>query len=327
MTQFKIFAGIDWSAKTHQVAVVNAGGEVLGERSFAHSGECLAEMAGWILEHGSEGKTAAAIEKPHGPEVDALLERGVAVFALNPKQLDRFRDRLSPAGAKDDQKDALVLANSLATDRKAFREVDTPPPEIIELRELSRTESDLVENRIRLTDKLKAQLRRCHPAFPEAAPNLGRAWALDLWTLAPTPEKARRARKSSVEAVLSKNRARASRAETVLAALRSKPVPTAPGTVEAIAKSTGRLFAKLKAVNAEIKDVRSEIDQITDRIEEMESGNAVEILRSVPGIGAAVLAVILSEAFNSVRRADLQAPGCRSGVAPVVKRSRRTILV
>ena len=48
MTQFEIFAGINWSTKTHQVAVVNAGGVVLGERSFAHSGEGLAEMAGWI---------------------------------------------------------------------------------------------------------------------------------------------------------------------------------------------------------------------------------------------------------------------------------------
>ena len=59
----------------------------------------------------------------------------------------------------------------------------------------------------------------------------------------------------------------------------------------------------------------------------MEGGDAVEILQSVPGIGAAVLAVILSEAFDSVRRADLQALRCYFGVAPVTKRSGRTILV
>ena len=41
--------------------------------------------------------------------MDALSERGIAVFALNPKQLDRFRDRFSSAGAKDDRRDALVL--------------------------------------------------------------------------------------------------------------------------------------------------------------------------------------------------------------------------
>ena len=70
MTQFEIFAGIDWPTKTRQV---DADGEILGERAFARSGEGLAEMAGWILGHGSDGK-AAAIEKPHDPEADALPE-------------------------------------------------------------------------------------------------------------------------------------------------------------------------------------------------------------------------------------------------------------
>jgi hypothetical protein len=32
------------------------------------------------------------------------------------KQLDRFRDRYSVAGAKDDKRDAMVLADSLRTD-------------------------------------------------------------------------------------------------------------------------------------------------------------------------------------------------------------------
>ena len=281
-------------------------------------------MADWILGRCPDGEAAAAIEKPHGPEVDALLERGIAVFALNPKQLDRFRDRFSPAGAKDDRRDALVLADSLATDRKAFREAEAPPPEIVRLRELSRTDGDLVEERTRLTDKLKAQIRRCHPAFLKAAPDLGRTWALDLRTLAPTPRKARRVRLSSVEAALGKSRASA---EDVLAALRDKPVPTAPGTAEAVAESAGRIVRRLKAVNAEIKEIRTEINQAVDRVGTMEGGQAVGILRSVPGIGAAVLAVILSEAFDSIRKAELQALRFYFGLAPVTKRSGRTVPV
>ena len=52
-----------------------------------------------------------AIETPHGPVVEMLLERGFAVFAINPKQIDRFRDRFTIAGAKDDSRDARVLGN------------------------------------------------------------------------------------------------------------------------------------------------------------------------------------------------------------------------
>jgi hypothetical protein len=60
-----------------------------------------------IGEHlGITGAAASAIhvavEIPHGPIVETLLERGFNVYAINPKQLDRFRDRFSPAGAKDD---------------------------------------------------------------------------------------------------------------------------------------------------------------------------------------------------------------------------------
>ena len=141
------------------------------------------------------------------------------------------------------------------------------------------------------------------------------------------PQKARRVRLASVEAVLRKNRVRTARAESVLTVLRSKPVPTAPGTAEAVADSAGRLFRRLKALNAEIKDVQKKIKQLVDRIGTMEGGGAVDILRSVPGIGPGVLAVILSEAFDSVRRADRHALRCYFGVAPVTKRSGQTILI
>ena len=95
-------------------------------------------------------------------------------------------------------------------------------------------------------------------------------------------------RLASVEALLRKNRARAARA----------------GTVEAVSESAGRIVRKLNAVNTEIKDVQDKIKEVVDQIKEAEDRCAVDILQSVPGIGATVLAVILSKAFDSVRLAD-----------------------
>ena len=46
-----------------------------------------------------------AIKVPRGPVVESLMERGFAVYPINPKQLDRFRDRISPSGAKDDRQE------------------------------------------------------------------------------------------------------------------------------------------------------------------------------------------------------------------------------
>src|ERR1700746_1558024 len=113
-------AGVDWASESHRVRITDSCGKRLGERDFAHGGEGLAEMAAWLTSiTGAEPSAIhVAIEIPHGPIVETLLERGFNVYAINPKQLDRFRDRFSPAGAKDDSRDAEVLADALRTDRR-----------------------------------------------------------------------------------------------------------------------------------------------------------------------------------------------------------------
>jgi hypothetical protein len=94
-TDVRFFGGIDWASETHQVCLVAADGKIIGERAFAHGGAGLAEMCDWLVTtSGEEPPTVAvAIEVPHGPVVEILLERRFQVDAVNPKQLDRFRDR------------------------------------------------------------------------------------------------------------------------------------------------------------------------------------------------------------------------------------------
>src|SRR5215210_2501194 len=95
------FAGIDWGSAKHQACLLDEAGKVVGERAFAHGGAGLAALCDWLVSMaGGPGSVAVAIEVPHGPVVDALLDRGFAVYAINPKQLDRLRDRISVAGAR-----------------------------------------------------------------------------------------------------------------------------------------------------------------------------------------------------------------------------------
>src|SRR5215217_5482964 len=95
------FAGVDWGSAKHQVCLLDGAGTVVGERAFAHGGAGLAALCDWLMSMaGDAGAVAVAIEVPHGPVVDALLDRGFAVYAINPKQLERLRDRVSVAGAR-----------------------------------------------------------------------------------------------------------------------------------------------------------------------------------------------------------------------------------
>ena len=94
------FAGVDWASQKHDVWLADASGKRLGKRTFEHSGEGLAQMCSWLMatSGGMPEVIHVAIEVPHGAVVETLLDRGFKVYAINPKQLDRFRDRFSPAG-------------------------------------------------------------------------------------------------------------------------------------------------------------------------------------------------------------------------------------
>ena len=234
-TDVRFFVGIDWASETHQVCLVAADGKIIGERAFAHGGAGLAEMCDWLVTTSGEEppKIAVAIEVPHGPIVEILLERRFQVDAVNPKQLDRFRDRFTVAGAKDDRRDAYVLGDALRIDRHCFRRLAVEDPVVIELREWSRMAEDLSQERNRLANRVREQLWRYYPQALELGDDLAADWFLALWVLAPTPAKAVRLRESRVTSLLRAHRIRRLEAAEVLRILRQKPLVVVSGTIEA----------------------------------------------------------------------------------------------
>lgn len=328
------FVGVDWGSQTHQVHVADAQGRERGKRGFAHTGEGLAGMAAWILQ--ITGATAnavhVAIEVPHGPVVESLMERGFNVYSINPKQLDRFRDRFSPSGAKDDSRDCLVLCDSLRTDPRSYRALAALDPVLVELREWSRILEELGQDRIRLTNRLWAQLWRYYPQIVTLTDDVAAPWFIALWQLVPTPDKAIRARKSSIAQILKKHRIRRISTDNVLEALRVTAIPMAPGTVDAAVAHIQTLIKRLEPVQQQLKNAEIQIDTLTERFssaQENPAGQAVEqrdvmILRSLPGVGRIILATLLTEAADALHRRDYHALRCLSGVAPVTKRSGKS---
>jgi hypothetical protein len=72
------FVDVDWASQTHHVRLSDAKGPKVGEKVFAHGGVGLAEMAAWIvsLTGTPASQVFVAIEVPHGPVVESLMERG-----------------------------------------------------------------------------------------------------------------------------------------------------------------------------------------------------------------------------------------------------------
>jgi transposase len=332
------FAGIDWASQTHQVCLIDAGGKVIGERAFAHGGAGLAELCTWLLAAtGAEpAAIAVAIEVPHGPIVEALLERGFQVYAVNPKQLDRFRDRFTVAGAKDDRRDALVLADSLRTDRHCFRRLAAEEAVVVELREWSRMTEELQQERNRLANRMREQLWRYYPQALEIGDDLAADWFLDLWAAVPMPAKAARIRETTLERILKRHRIRQVTAAEVLRLLRQPALRVAPGTAEAAGAHIRAVGERLRLVNRQIREAHQRLDALCAKLAEdgaeQPPGQGPEqrdatILRSLPGVGRIVLATLLAEAAEPLRRRDYHALRALSGVAPVTKRSGKRRIV
>ena len=335
--QKRWYAGVDWASESHLVFLTDAEGHKIGEKRFKHSGEGLADMAAWLMATSGASEAAqvlVAIEVPHGPVVETLMERGFEVHAMNPKQMDRFRDRFTMAGAKDDSRDAKVMASALRTDPHCLRRLAPTDPTVIELREWSRIADELTAERTRLTNRMRDQLWRYFPAILELDTNLETEWLLELLQLVPTPDRAARLRETAVDTLLKRHRIRRFDAAHVLKTLRTKPLRLAAGTTEAASAHVAILIKPIRLVNGQLKQAMRQIDVLTARLaqsDEAEPGQKkqrdVEILASLVGVGRIILATLLAEGSDPLQRRDYSALRCLAGVAPVSKRSGKSWIV
>jgi transposase len=331
--EFQYFVGIDWGSENHRVCLMRADGELVEQRWIEHNGSSLAEMADWLW--GQAGQLAAcvavAIEVPRGAIVETLLERGFAVFSINPKQLDRFRDRYFPSGAKDDSRDAFVLADSLRTDRHCFGAVQLDVPEMIRLRELSRLEDELIQEQTRLQNRLREQLHRYFPQLLQLCSSVDEPWLWSLLQTAPTPALAASLSQSKIKSLLQRYRIRRLQPEQVQMVLRSKPLILAPGAEQAGKEHALLLLPRLQLLHQQRKDLAQRIQSILEELsatpEEQTEHRDAAILLSLPGLGRKIAATMLSEASQAIADRDYHALRCYSGAAPITQQSGKRKLV
>jgi len=331
---YECFVGIDWGSQQHQVCVLDGDRRRVGERTVDHDGASLARLADWLwtLSAGQPQRVAVAIEVPRGAIVEGLLERGFHVFAIHPKQLDRFRDRHSVAGAKDDRRDAFVLADSVRTDQPSFRRLHLDAPQLLRLRELSRAEETLLEDFRRSANRFRDQLHRLYPQMLQLCSAADEPWLWDLIHLAPTPAHAMLLSEEQVQRVLTAHRIRRIKAPAVLACLQAPALPVAPGTAEAAQAHCAFLLPCLRVLAEQLQACSQQVSALLRTLAEEpgegEGPSDVAIVLSLPGVGRKMTAWLFAEAAQPLAERDYQMLRTHSGVAPVTKQSgKRRVVV
>lgn len=349
---FEWFVGIDWGTQQHHVELSDASGGQ--RRSFAveHTAAGLAALMTTVATQvaGRLQRVAVAIEVPRGALVEMFLERGAAVFVVNPKQLDRFRDRFSVAGAKDDRLDALVLRHALQTDRVLFRRVAPEAPGIIQLRELTRADAVLQGEWQDLTNRLRELVHRIAPSWLTLSPAADDPWFWEVLLLVATPALGRRVRRKTLEAVLQRRHIRRVTVDALYAALDVAPLPVAAGTIEAVTGHIQLLIPRLmlvaeqraqceRALKGMIEALHSSdedeprapgrADAAAERAAPPRGPSDIAILQSLPGVGVHITAIFVADARPQLQLADYDGLRTLSGVAPVRRQTgkRRAGLV
>jgi len=184
----RYYIGVDWGDRLHQVYVGDEEGKKVREVKVQENPEGLAEIGRWLDEKRVEGlELWAAIEKPAGRIVDFLLDHGVVVYPVNPKAVDRVRDRYRMSGSKSDAFDAYVLAEFLRTDQAHLKALRPSSEKAQELKLLSRDQRRVVRHKTRLLNQLTTTLKEYYARPLEVFEDLETEIALDFLKQYPTP--------------------------------------------------------------------------------------------------------------------------------------------
>ena len=264
--------------------------------------------------------------------MEALVEAGFTVFSINPKQVDRFRDRFTVAGAKDDARDALVLASSLLMDSQSFRRVKLDSPDLLGLRELSRFQDELKAELRRATNRLWQQLHRYYPQILSISPTADERFMWDRLEAAPTLAMGAKISYLRIQRILKANRIRKLSGDHVLSGLNIAPLALTPGAAEAACEHVLLLLSQVKLLDGQLRQVGNRIKNLLAAMTQVDAGTNMPpcdagLILSIPGVSPAVAAASLTESSTPIRERNYESLRCYAGTAPVTKQSgkRKTI--
>ena len=314
--QDRLFAGIDWATKTHLVCVVDEHGGIRARFEIPNSGKTFAGLVKQLTRLRVEG---VAIERCDGPLVEALLDAGLRVVVITPRQVKGLRSRYSSSGAKSDAGDAYVLADVLRTDGHRLTPLTQDSDATQVLRSLSRTRKQLVEARVGLVNQLTAELERCFPGAIGLFARLDSDVAIAFLRRYPTQHAAARLTQARLAAFL---RRIAYSGRKPVEELHAR-VSEAPAAGLSATEADGHA-ACVQALLHAVKTVRSQERELeAEIIERLDAHADAHIFTSLPKAGHGVRAATLLAEIGDVRARfpDEESLAALAGVAPVTRAS------
>lgn len=318
-TPFAAFIGIDWADRKHDLCIWVPGTEQRERLQLEHQPTAIQAWAEKMRERFGGAPIAVCLELSQGPIVSALLEQDCFVlFPVQPTVLARYRRAFTPSRAKDDPTDAELALELLLCHPEKLKRLQPESADMRALRRLVETRRTLVDDRVRLTNRLTHALKAYFPQVLTWFRDKDAAIFADFLERWPTLEAAQRARKETLAHFFRAGNVRYTAAiERRIEAIRSEsPLTTDLAVIEPMSLLVHALLPQLRAASVAIQRFDEEIARLASRLPDY------KLFATLPGAGPALaprLLVALGE--RRERFPDAAAMQKYAGIAPVTERS------
>ena len=315
---FTAFIGIDWADTKHDICLQAADSE---QREFDCIPHQVEHIEAWALalQQRFGGSIAIALELSKGPIVYALQKYDFFVlFPINPSTLAKYREAFTPSRAKDDPTDAELALDLLLRHPDRFKPLAPQSVEMRTLAALVEQRRQLVNDKIRITNRLRNALKQYYPQTLEWFDHIDTPLFCDFITRWPTLLQVKRARRNTLEKFFHAHNMR--RAHILAARLQAIKAATSLTLDEAVI-APHKLLALV--LTEQLRVTLQAIHRYDDAIAELAPRQLDYALFSpLPGAGPS-LAPRLMVAFGEQRErfADAAEVQKYSGIAPVTERS------
>ena len=262
---------------------------------------------------------AIALELAKGSIVYALQKYDFLVlFPINPLTLAKYREAFKPSRAKDDPSDAELALDLLMRHPERFAALQPQSVGMRTLISLTERRRELVNDKIRLTNRLTHTLKEYYPQALDWFDQHDTVLFCDFLTRWPTPLQARRAHQASLKAFFHAHNAHrpqiiAARLKAIKAAV---PLTQDPGVIVPCRLHVMVLIEQLRLALQAIEQFDRHIAELAPTLPDY------RLFAGLPGAGPH-LAPRLLVAFGEDRERFQRAEELQkyAGIAPVTERS------
>lgn len=315
----ELWAGIDAGKRTHHLVLIDGTGNVLVSQKVANEESDLLDLLATVFDIAGGREVCWATDLTDGGAalVISLLTAHDQQVLYIPGRIIHHAAATYRGDGKTDAKDARIIADQ-ARMRTDLPAIITPDEIAVGLKLLTSHRLDVIHDRVRAINRLRAVLMEYFPALERSFDYSKNKAALLLLTGYATPASIRRMGASRLTAWLKTRGARNSAGVAQTAVDAAKAHTSVLPSEAAGSLLVAKLAATITAIDADLAGIDALI------AEQLTHHDDAEILMSMPGFGPYLAATFLAQIGGSLDAFDsADKLASLAGLAPVPRDSGR----